>query len=320
MQRFIANRAKSIGAADPKASLPPELGVDAVVAAEQAPTLAEFFKNQLYQSLISDGRSATTLAWLHETSADAGAVPLRLGVVATNAAWWYGLKKKTGDLIPYAYLIHVPQPRTSSESRKFPLIIFLHGIGERGDDLQRVAVSGPPAIIKHEADWPFINTFIIASPQCPPREWWDPLQLRDLLDEIIAKYPVDPDRIYLTGLSMGGYGTWAFAQAFPQRSAAIAPICGAGDPLDARRLKDLPIWAFHGDKDPVVPIEGDYQMIRALRDIQGRVRFTVYPNVGHVSWIRAYADQRLYGWFLQQRRGAPTQKRAAVSGTQPSEE
>jgi len=129
--------------------------------------------------------------------------------------------------------------------------------------------------------------------------------LNGLLDEILASYKVDRDRVYLTGLSMGGFGTWALAAAHPERFAAIVPICGGGNPADAGRLKDLPIWVFHGAKDRAVPLERSEVMVNAIRKAGGSPKFTVYPEAGHDSWTGAYTDPELYKWLLKHlRKGA----------------
>jgi len=123
-----------------------------------------------------------------------------------------------------------------------------------------------------------------------------------LLDEIIVNYQVDRDRIYLTGLSMGGYGTWTLAAAYPEKFAAIAPICGGGWPEDAARLKDLPIWVFHGAKDEAVPLERSEEMVKAVEDAGGKVKFTVYLDAEHDSWTATYGNPELYEWLLAQKR------------------
>lgn len=196
------------------------------------------------------------------------------------------------------YLLYLPKDYDAKES--FPLLLFLHGAGERGDDLQVVKVHGPPKLI--EAGQAL--SFIVVSPQCPKDKWWEPFELSALLDEIVEKYKVDQDRIYVTGLSMGGFGTWALAAAAPNRFAAIVPICGGGDPQSARRINGIPAWVFHGAKDTTVPLERSEKMVEALKKSGGNVKFTVYPNAGHDSWTEAYANPQLYEWLLQQKRAA----------------
>jgi predicted peptidase len=123
--------------------------------------------------------------------------------------------------------------------------------------------------------------------------------LINLVDDVAARYKVDKKRIYLTGLSMGGYGTWALAAAYPERFAAIAPICGGGSRIMSLRLKDMPIWVFHGAKDKVVSIEESEEMVKAIRNRGGNVKFTIYPDAGHDSWTESYNNQELYDWFLE---------------------
>jgi predicted peptidase len=131
---------------------------------------------------------------------------------------------------------------------------------------------------------------------------WNPDALNALLDEVVAQYKVDKKRIYLTGLSMGGYGTWALAGTSPERFAAIVPICGGGDPADARRLKDIPTWVFHGAKDSVVPLSRSEEMVKALKEAGSDVKFTIYPEAEHDSWTETYNNPKLYEWLLQHKR------------------
>ncbi len=194
------------------------------------------------------------------------------------------------------YLLYLPKDYDAQLSS--PLLLFLHGAGERGDNLDAVKIHGPPKLIEVGQALPFI----VVSPQCPKDKSWEPFELSALLDEIVEKYKVDQDRIYVTGLSMGGFGTWSLAAASPYRLAAIVPICGGGDPQSARRIAHLPVWVFHGAKDSTVPLERSEKMVEALKKSGGNVRFTVYPNAGHDSWTEAYANPQLYEWLLQQKR------------------
>ncbi len=192
------------------------------------------------------------------------------------------------------YLLYLPADYDKADE-KWPLILFLHGAGERGDDLQLVAKHGPPKIVKQK-DMPFI----VVSPQCPKDSWW-PKQnevLINLLDDIVSRYNVDESRIYLTGLSMGGYGSWSLGCDHPKRFAAIAPICGGGEPFFGRKLKNTPVWAFHGAKDNVVPLKKSEDMVKAIERAGGDVKLTVYPEAGHDSWTKTYNNPELYTWFL----------------------
>jgi predicted peptidase len=203
------------------------------------------------------------------------------------------------------YLLYVPRSYTTEPDRRWPLILFLHGAGEAGDDLELVKELGPPRLVEELAGFPFV----LVSPQCPPDTWWrHHLEtLGALLDEIEAHLRIDPARIYLTGASVGGYGTWMLAMRYPERFAAIVPVCGGGNPLHVHRLRDVPVWAFHGALDPIVPMNESEKMVSALRDAGGDVRYTVYPEVEHDAWTLAYAEPALYDWMLshrlQQRRG-----------------
>lgn len=197
------------------------------------------------------------------------------------------------------YLLYLPKEYGQDPQKRWPLLMFLHGAGESGTDLAKVKIHGPPKLIAQGKEFPFI----VVSPQCPSvREWWSAEVLNGLLDEVSQKYAVDPDRVYLTGLSMGGYGTWNLASTYPDRFAAIAPICGGGLPRYASRLRNLGVWVFHGAKDPVVKLDESEEMVNALKAVGAEVRFTVYPEAQHDSWTETYNNPELYEWLLQHRR------------------
>jgi predicted peptidase len=202
------------------------------------------------------------------------------------------------------YLLFLPQGYNDNKTREWPLMLFLHGAGERGSNLTRVTVHGPPKLVKQRPDFPFI----LLSPQCPAGETWSEESLLGLLDQVIKEQRVDKTRVYLTGLSMGGYGTWSLGLRHPERFAAIAPICGGGDllpvllppPGKEAILKRLPIWVFHGAKDNLVPLSESERMVDALKRIGNQtVKLTVYPEAGHDSWTETYNNQELYDWLLQ---------------------
>jgi len=197
------------------------------------------------------------------------------------------------------YLLFLPEGY-GEKKQGWPMILFLHGAGERGSDLRKVKKHGPPKIVEKRKDFPFI----VVSPQCPQDDWWTEKAevLIHLLDDIVSRYDVDTDRIYLTGLSMGGYGTWSLASAYPERFAATAPICGGGKRFMAHKLKDVPVWAFHGAKDNVVPLEESEEMVNAIKARGGNAKLTVYPDAGHDSWTETYNNEALYDWFLKHRK------------------
>jgi len=197
------------------------------------------------------------------------------------------------------YLLFLPETY-GRQQKRWPLMLFLHGAGERGDDLNKVKVHGPPKIVQKQKDFPFI----VVSPQCPEDEWWTRKTevLINLLDDIIAQYDVDTERVYLTGLSMGGYGSWALASEYPDRFAAVVPICGGGNRIMSIFLKDTPIWAFHGAKDSVVPVEESKDLVEAINARGGNAKLTIYPDANHDSWTQTYNNPELYDWLLEHRR------------------
>ncbi len=195
------------------------------------------------------------------------------------------------------YLLYLPKSYEQKDS--WPLILFLHGSGERGQDLEIVKRTGLPAKIEDDEDFPFI----VVSPQCPQPFNWSNLfdELFFLLQELKTNYKIDSTKIYLTGLSMGGYGTWELAMKYPEEFAAIVPICGWTDNIENLHLvKRLPIWTFHGAKDDVVPISAAETIVEELKKLGNNVKFTVYPEAGHDSWTETYGNTELYRWLLQQ--------------------
>ena len=198
---------------------------------------------------------------------------------------------------PLPYLLYTPDTATN-----VPVILFLHGSGERGSDLVHVGDEGLPEIL---ANLP--EAAIVVAPQCPENSRCTEHleELEKILDEVTARYAADPKRVYLTGLSLGGQGAWYLAARHPERFAALVPICGRSNPAEARQLVNLPTWVFHGADDTVVLPEESEKMIRALKEAGGHAKLTVYPNVGHNSWSRAYLESDLYAWLFAQRQGQP---------------
>jgi len=196
------------------------------------------------------------------------------------------------------YLIHLPE-NYKENGETYPLLIFLHGAGERGDDINKVKAWGPPKIVEQDKSFPYI----LISPQCPEGDWWSSFtqmeNLHTLILEIIDNYEIDKSRVYLTGLSMGGYGTWAMACEYPELFAAVAPICGGGQPRVTRKMVNIPAWVFHGAKDQVVPLSESENMVKALKEYGGNVEFTVFPEATHNSWSQAYNETDLLTWFLK---------------------
>jgi poly(3-hydroxybutyrate) depolymerase len=225
-----------------------------------------------------------------------------------------------GVTLPYRlFKVKNPTPGT-----KYPLILFLHGAGERGDNNTAQLMANQGATVwasdAHQAEHP---AYVIA-PQCPANQQWvdtpwadgsystttvpisDELSTAlEIADEVAMEFEIDPARHYITGLSMGGYGTWDAIIRNPLRFAAAIPVCGAGDPSKADLLKDLPIWTAHGDNDTVVPPSGSRDMVMALETAGSDVQYSEYPGVGHDSWVQTYANEEIIDWLFTNQRPLP---------------
>lgn len=199
--------------------------------------------------------------------------------------------------VKYDYLLFLPEGYEKSRKR-WPLMLFLHGAGESGTNLLKIKKLGPPMIVDTNCDFPFI----LVSPQSPVRDW-NPDALNALLDDVIRHYHVDKDRVYLTGPSMGGTGTWTLASAHPEKFAAIAPVSSGGETADVKKLLHMPIWAFHGAKDPTVKVSRIEATVATFRAAGSNIKLTIYPNAVHDAWTQAYNDPELYRWLLEQKRG-----------------
>jgi len=186
----------------------------------------------------------------------------------------------------------------SDEGSGHPLLLFLHGAGERGSDLSALTDTALPKHIEEGLDLPFV----VVCPQCPIGVGWDPQALVALLDLAIENYNIDHSRVYLTGLSMGGRGTWQLTELVGDRLAAIASICPPFVYVNPAKFQNLPIWCFHGVMDSVVPVTDSVRMVRMLRNAGCEVEFTTYANADHDSWTETYTNAALYEWFLSHRR------------------
>lgn len=222
-----------------------------------------------------------------------------------------------GEPIEFRYRLLVPPARRPGE--RYPLVLFLHGAGERGTD-NRAQLQYLPAWLAEPRSREVFPCYVLA-PQCRPERMWAdvdwsarestpqrPTPTTDMMGAIaaleatLAAERVDADRVLLTGLSMGGYGTWDLAARMPRRFAAILPICGGGDEATVTKLADLPVWCFHGDADDAVPVERSRSMIAALRAVGGKPRYSELPGVGHDAWTTAYRDPAVLEWLFAQRR------------------
>ncbi|AIE85477.1 prolyl oligopeptidase family serine peptidase [Fimbriimonas ginsengisoli] len=201
--------------------------------------------------------------------------------------------------IRVGFLVDLPEGYERDPKQKWPFILFLHGSGERGDNLSKVRVHGPPKEVANGRKLPFI----VVSPQCPDGQIWDTEVLSGLVNELEKRYRIDKTREYLTGLSMGGFGVWELAAAMPDRFAAIAPICGGGSWIKCWMLAKTPIWAVHGDSDPSVPYDETRRMVENVRKLGNpEVRFDLIPGGGHDVWSAVYAGDEIYDWFLKHKR------------------
>lgn len=217
------------------------------------------------------------------------------GVAALGEA----IEVQAGQKETLSYLLFLPSDESAKTDAGFPLILFLHGAGERGDNLEAVKTHGPPKLVETKlgASWPFITV----SPQCPEKKHWSAAQMLELLDSIEANYPVDKSRVYVTGISMGGFGTWTLLATAPERFAAAIPICGGGDPAKADQMLDTPIWVCHGASDSAVPVEMSEKMVQAIWALGGtNVKLTEYVGVDHDCWTQTYANPEFYTWLLKQ--------------------
>jgi predicted peptidase len=198
------------------------------------------------------------------------------------------------------YVLFIPPDYKGDKA--YPVILFLHGAGETGTDGKKQAATGlGPAIKKDEKAFPFIVVF----PQSQKRTWQadsdDAKRALDILAAVQKEYKTDPKRLYLSGLSMGGSGTWSLAAKYPEKWAAIVPMCSGGNAESAAKIKDIPCWYFLGDADSPKTVENSRKMIAALKEAGGKPKFTEYPGVGHNCWDKGYATKELFEWLLMQK-------------------
>ena len=211
------------------------------------------------------------------------------------------------------YLLYVPK-EYKKDGKSWPVILYLHGASLRGTNIARVKRYGLPWKVEREEGFPFI----VISPQCKSRKrWTDAETLMGILDEVMRDFNCDPDRIYLTGMSLGGQGTWYVASLYPERFAALAPIAGHTQLAWAPTLTKLPIWVFHGDRDRRCPIRNSKSMVEALKTLGNDVKFTIYERSGHNIVTRAYEEPELYSWFLEHRNIPNMMKRIANMDFKP---
>ena len=279
------------------AQLPDSFGLSNDIQTREVWNTQNFFYDLIRSGDHHGDDSAALVAALHDIETD----PARwhgFDYWRITDAWWNGLEKKLGAAQDYKRIVTLPHEYAKKSDEKWPMIVFLHGSGERGDDLDMLKNKGPLGYIHKDKGHPF--PFILVTPLCPNGEWWNPDKVALLIDKIEAKYRVDPKRIYVTGLSMGGYGSFEFAATYPQRVAAIASLSGGENPAIAERLKTVPTWIFHGSDDPVVRTQYSVDIADKMKAVGAtEVKLTIYPGVGHEKWDMTYDNPELYAWFLQ---------------------
>ena len=241
------------------------------------------------------------LAALSETSPDDPPAVDRHAAPARDSAWWFGLRKRLGLDQKYPYLADLPPGYDNDSKKLWPLILYLHGGNQNGNNLALVRKSGLPDCVAYGKP----PQAVIISPQAPWYEDWNPQILGALLDETVASYRVDPDRVYVTGISSGAIATWRMALEYPNRFAAIFPIGGDSDPEDVELLTQLPVWAFTGGEDDVIPAEKVIRVVEAIREAGGNPHITVYPRHGHDVEYMTYLSDDIYRWLFAQKRGQP---------------
>ena len=205
-----------------------------------------------------------------------------------------------GTTLPY----RIYAPESAGEVQRLPLVLYLHGAGERGGDnrahTKKNSVMQTLLNDENLVKYPCV----VLAPQCPEDGWWTDdsniAALAGLLEQTKAAHPIDPARVYITGISMGGFGTWAMLALYPEQFAAAVPICGGGEPDSAALFKDVPVWAFHGTRDKVVPPGNSRDMVQALEAAGGSVKYTEYPGERHASWEKAYREDELFPWLFAQ--------------------
>ena len=213
----------------------------------------------------------------------------------------------------YSYWVYLPE-NYGKENKKWPIILFLHGVGENGTTMEPVKVHGLPkllAVASNKDKFPEIFNSIVISPQCT-KTWWMNSYLDELLAEVLPKFDYDKTRFYITGLSMGGFGTYSYASEHPDLFAAAIPIAGANDaklykitdpkvmPAKLENLVNLPIWSYHGAKDTTILLKWDQDTVDKIKSLGGNIQFTIYPNLDHDCWTVTYSNEDIYKWLFQQ--------------------
>lgn len=277
--------------------LPPGTGIDPAVSQVQMEQIANVFKDEVRDE--PSEHLAKLLAGLSETRAGDPPSTARDNFFARDDAWWFEMRKRLGQPVTYPCLVDLPQGYADDPGKRWPLLLYLPGMGERGEDLNILRHTGLGKVVAEGRKIPAIAI----SPQVPNNADWSVPALAKLLDELPAKYRIDTDRIYLLGSSSGGEAVWHLAVTYPDRFAAVVAMAGESRDDDFARIKDLPAWVFEGTKDDTVDPEASLAVPAAMARAGGHPHVTMVPDAGHDCWDAALARDELYTWLLAQRRG-----------------
>ena len=285
------------------AQLPAEFGIDPAVIRAQQPEIGWVIRDMLigYEDSKSPENVAILLAGLSEMSPKDPPAFLSHSSEIHNEKWWFALQSRLGLETEYRHLVDLPKGYDADPTKRWPLILFLHHADAGGPDISLVRNCALAGLIYRGKEVPAI----VVSPQRGDGQRWDIPAFNHLIDTIEGQYRVDPDQVYLTGVSAGGDLTWDIALTYPERFAAIVPMSGETDPRDAARLRDVPVWAFQGGRDPYVPPATVVTMVNAVRAAGGHAHLTFYPEAGHDCWDEAYSTPELWTWLFAQKRGQP---------------
>jgi pimeloyl-ACP methyl ester carboxylesterase len=285
------------------AQFPPELGIDPAVLNAQTALVGSELQDMLvdYENGHAPESFAILLAGLSEMSPLDPPEFMHVDADTRNQRWWYELRTRLKLAPTYRYIVDLPEGYSADPSKRWPLILFLHHSDAGGSDLDQVRNCALMKLIQNGRQVPAI----VVAPQCPTAQFWNVTVLDHLLDTLAADYRVDPDRVYLTGVSSGGDATWDLATLDPGRFAALVPMSGDSDARDAGPLRGIPVWGFQGGKDGIAPPSEMEGMVDAIRQAGGHAHLTVYPDAGHDCWDRAYSTDALWTWLFAQKRGQP---------------
>jgi pimeloyl-ACP methyl ester carboxylesterase len=280
-----------------------QLGLDPAVVRMQQREIGLAVRYMLidYETNASPESVAILLAGLAETRAGDPPAFLHDDAASRNEAWWDELQTRLGLVPTYRYLVDLPRGYADEPEKRWPLIVFLHHADAGGSDLSVVRHCALAGLIARGKQVPAV----VVSPQCPDGQIWSTPIVAHLITAMEARYRVDRDRVYMTGVSAGGDETWDFALVHPDWLAAIVPMSGESDPGDAARLRALPVWAFQGGEDKAMAPSQIVAMVEAIRKAGGHAHLTIYHDAGHDCWNQAYSTDALWTWLFAQRRGTP---------------